>query len=367
MRASLAAFLALMAMAVCATVAAQARNYRVYGGGPLAGVEPEEGVPGLINNPLIPRQIQEIADIRRREELQVTQVCADAALTGEQQVARIDQIRDSAHQQIMNVLTPAQQAEFSAWWQARAGRGVVAVAPVAVTPSAPAPEAAQAGAGPPVVSAAGLPGLVRNPLTPTQQQTQMQVAAIQANPNITPDQKAGMIEQVAQDERGQILGVLTPQQMTEFNNYWQVGSAPAGAGAGPSGCPVSILGVQQYPLTTQQQACISAIRQQTAQRLQALQSNTALTNQQRATMIGQVQTSERQQIYQVLTPLQRQEFMTYWGVTPVAGGAASGSQVVPGVGGAPGTENTIPRPGEGSYNVPGPAAPAGTTTAPGSP
>lgn len=94
------------------------------GAGPGMGMGPMMGtVPGLTQNPLSQEQMDQIRGIRTESMKQMQNVRTDPNLSQEEKTARITQIRQEQHRQVMEVLTPAQQQEFNDWWAARQQRG----------------------------------------------------------------------------------------------------------------------------------------------------------------------------------------------------------------------------------------------------
>ena len=84
-----------------------------------AGAGPSQVVPGVTS--LSTTQRQQISSIRTREMQEVQAVQRDTSLSAAEKDARIRDIRTRAHNDVMNVLTPAQRTEFDNWWKQRSG------------------------------------------------------------------------------------------------------------------------------------------------------------------------------------------------------------------------------------------------------
>lgn len=354
---------AVIVSLLCGGVAAQDMAGQGLGYGP-AGADTRGLVPGLSRYPLSPEQQVRIARIRQRTERNVRSLQVDSSLTEEQRAQCIAEARQAGHREVMDVLTTGQRAEFEAWWRSRTGADTAMGAGEGAGPAAPSEQSEveqPTGVAEQPETCYCFPGLSRNPLSETQRQriseiqrgTAAQVRAIALNRNITAEQRAVMISQVRADERERMLGLLTPEQVSEFNSYWGIGAVPAGVGAGPA---VGLMGLRRYPLNAQQQQCIAIVQQQTAQRIQAVLNDPTLTDSQRASMMDQIYRSEREQVVSIFTPQQRQEFRDYWGMGP---GTGVPSRVMP----AP---STTPAPSVGAGRGAGPVTqpPPGADTSP---
>ncbi len=84
------------------------------GMGPVTGM-----MPGLTQNPLSAAQRQRIMNIRSSFRQQMMDVRNNRDLSSEQKTDQIAQLMQQQHQQVMDVLTPAQQQEFNNWWSSR--------------------------------------------------------------------------------------------------------------------------------------------------------------------------------------------------------------------------------------------------------
>lgn len=96
----------------------------MQGRGPMHGQMMTGGVvPGLQQNPLTQDQRDQIAQIRRNAEQQMQNVTNNPNLTQDQKWDQISQIQRKAHDDIVNLMTPEQQQEFTNWWRQRQGSG----------------------------------------------------------------------------------------------------------------------------------------------------------------------------------------------------------------------------------------------------
>lgn len=200
-----------------ATVLAQGM---MHGAGPGRGVH-QGYVPGLQKNPLTAAQMQQIAVIRQETQTRVQQIRRDPTLTPQQRGDRSRIAQEAGHQEVLNLLTPAQRQEFQEWWTSHPHSQLGMI-----------PRGAAAGAGPGMhgspPSMGAVPGLQRNALTAEQMQTianirqstQTRVQNIQRDPNLTPQQRADMIAQARAEGHQDVLDVLTPEQRQEFQEWW---------------------------------------------------------------------------------------------------------------------------------------------------
>lgn len=189
-------------------------------------------VPGITQNPLTQQQRQQITQIRQETQQEVRRIRMNQNLTQQQKQQQITQAQTRNHERVMNVLTPAQRTEFQNWWQQRQGcpGGVCPVRPSATRPAGP-------GAGPGMGMGMGMgkgqmgmvPGLQQNPLTQQQRQqimdirqdAQQRMSSITNNTNLTEDQKWQQLQQIQRETHDAVVGVLTPEQQQELNNWWQ--------------------------------------------------------------------------------------------------------------------------------------------------
>lgn len=193
-----------------------------------------------------------------------------------------------------------------------------------------------------------VPGIQQNPLTQQQrqqimdirQETQQQVRQIRMNQNLSQQQKQQQIKQAQMQNHERVMNVLTPEQRAEFQNWWQQRQQgcpggvcpirPPGAGAGPGmgmgpGQMGMVPGIQQNPLTQQQQRQIMQIRQDAQQQMRDITNNPNLTEDQKWQQIQQIQRETHDAVVNVLTPEQRQELSNWWSSHPHSGMGSSGA------------------------------------------
>ncbi len=77
-----------------------------------------------MNNPLTAEQQKKIAGIRANTQAQVMSARRSPGMSAAEREQKIDQLRRQGHQQVMDVLTPAQQKEFESWWNGRGDPGM---------------------------------------------------------------------------------------------------------------------------------------------------------------------------------------------------------------------------------------------------
>lgn len=80
-------------------------------------------MPGLTQSPLSDAQKQRILSIRSSYRQQIMDARRNTSMSSQQRMDRINQLRQQQHQEIMNVLTPAQRQEFDNWWSSRQQSG----------------------------------------------------------------------------------------------------------------------------------------------------------------------------------------------------------------------------------------------------
>lgn len=81
-------------------------------------------VPGLSQHPLSQAQMNRIRDIRTNYAQRIANVRRNQNLSSQQRMDQIQQLRQQQHQEVMSVLTPEQQQEFSGWWSGRQPGGM---------------------------------------------------------------------------------------------------------------------------------------------------------------------------------------------------------------------------------------------------
>ena len=211
---------AAIVVAVLAAVGAQGqmRYARRGPGGMGMGMGRAGGMPGLVNNPLTADQVKKIADIRANTQAQVMSVRADSKLSAAERNARIAEIRQRGHEQVMSVLTADQRKEFESWWSTRGRMGMRTHGMRRV---------GGMGGGPGRM-AGMMPGLVNNPLTAEQQKkiadiranTQAQVMSVRADSKLSAAERNARIAEIRQRGHEQVMNVLTADQRKEFESWW---------------------------------------------------------------------------------------------------------------------------------------------------
>jgi periplasmic protein CpxP/Spy len=150
-------------------------------------------------------QMQGIMQTQRQQAQAIRQ---DTSLTPEQRRQKMQELRQSTHQQMMGMLTPDQQQK---WQQLRSqhqgmrrdwkGRG---------------------GMGP----GGGLAALNLTPdqkaqIDPIFQSSRQQVQAVRGDTSLTPDQKQAKIRDIRQNSWSQINSLLTPDQQQQWQQMRQ--------------------------------------------------------------------------------------------------------------------------------------------------
>lgn len=199
-------------------------------------------VPGLTKNPLTATQGAEVARIRTDTRRRIAEVRANANLTATERQSRVNEIRAEGHQRVMNTLTPEQRAESQQRWSGspmagrrwnnnasgRGERGGVRARPSARVGRPGAGMGARA-MGP----MTGVPGLVKNPLTAEQsdrvnairREGRDRMRSLRTGMNLTAEQRQARVDEERSRIHSKVMGVLTPQQRAEFQQWWRDSSA----------------------------------------------------------------------------------------------------------------------------------------------
>ena len=184
-----------------------------------------------------------------------------------------------------------------------------------------------------------VPGLRKNPITSEQRQQiigirqnmHSQIQNIRANQNLSQQEKQAEISEILLNSNTQIVNVLTPEQKQEFAAWWEerqersaqmtaprsMGAKPQGrVGAGPGmmqkGNMGFMPGLQQNPLSSDQQQRIAAIRKQEQNQIQSVRMNKNLSMQEKNSRMAEIRSNTHSQVMNVLTSAQREEFMQWW-------------------------------------------------------
>lgn len=170
-------------------------------------------VPGVSN--ISPEQRQSIINIRQDARRQVRDIMADSRLTDQQKEERVSAVIDKTHTAVMNQLTPAQRQQFDRWYSSRVEGPMMR-------------QRAGAGAGSRDPLLFRVPGVPSSSLTADQKQqiatirlnTMSTVSDIEDNPNLSEQQKMDQISQARMQAHQQVVAVLTPEQVQQFENWW---------------------------------------------------------------------------------------------------------------------------------------------------
>lgn len=173
-----------------------------------------------------------------------------------------------------------------------------------------------------------MPSLEKKPLSPAQQerigmirqQTSNEVQKIQMDPNLTKQQKVEKTNKALSAGHKRVMNELTPAQRETYYKYWQekyhaAGTAPH-TGAGPSMVQQYKSGqmpmLKKYPLTSEQQKKIAAIRADTQSKVESIRVDKSMNQKKKSQMIEQTRANGQKQVMNVLTPDQKAEYMAWY-------------------------------------------------------
>jgi Spy/CpxP family protein refolding chaperone len=170
-------------------------------------------VPGVSN--VSPEQRQSIINIRQDARKQLRAIMADSRLTDQQKEDRMSAVIDKTHAAVMNQLTPAQRQQFDRWYSSRVEGPMMR-------------QGAGAGAGPQDPLLFRVPGVPSSSLSADQKQqiatirldTMSKVNDIEDNPNLSEQDKMNQISQARMQAHQQVVAVLNPEQVQQFENWW---------------------------------------------------------------------------------------------------------------------------------------------------
>lgn len=159
-------------------------------------------------------QMQSLMQSQRQQAQAIRQ---DTALTAEQKKDKLQQLRQSNHQQMMSLLTPDQQQKLQQLRSERKGMG--------------------GGMGP--AARLNLTPDQKSKLDPIFQSSRQQVQAVRNDSSLTPEQKQAKISEIRQNTQSQINGILTPEQQQQWQRMQQMHKGRRGGKPGPPPAPPS--------------------------------------------------------------------------------------------------------------------------------
>lgn len=130
-------------------------------------------------------------------------------------------------------------------------------------------------------------------ITPVLQDQLQQERAIRQNKSLTPQQRIGQLRQLRDSSRAQVEALLTPEQVAKMPR---------------PGAPRAMARMaQRLNLTADQKSKIRPLFADQHKQVQAVQSDAALTPQQRQEKVREIRKATQQQVMAVLTPEQQQQ------------------------------------------------------------
>ena len=129
--------------------------------------------------------------------------------------------------------------------------------------------------------------------------------AVKSNEDLTPEQKRAQTKTIRNNARQAINAVLTPAQREQLKQMRREGRSGKG-GKGRGGDSVKF--AQKLNLSLSQQAQIKTIRQSARADIEAVKSNTSLTQEQKREQLKAIHNNVQNAISAVLTPAQREQW-----------------------------------------------------------
>lgn len=155
-------------------------------------------------------QKQQLKPILEQQHQQMQALRNNSSLTPEQKKAQAQQIRQSTMAQVNGILTPEQQQQLKQRRQAWAGR---------------------------MAQRLNLSESQKTQMQSIFQQHRAEMQAVQQDSTLTAEQKQAKRQQIRQEMRSQLNGILTPEQQQQWQQMREHrrNHGPQGQGAGPQG------------------------------------------------------------------------------------------------------------------------------------
>lgn len=138
-------------------------------------------------------------------------------------------------------------------------------------------------------------------------ESQQEIQRIRTNPDLSALEKTDRIAKIRHESHERILSILTPEQRTQFNNWWkerQTIRSPQGADSGQ--------GVPGVQLTPEQRQEIARIREDLRVRVQEIRRDQTLSQAQKVERVTALRKEAHDKVLNVLTPEQRRQFQNWW-------------------------------------------------------
>ena len=167
---------------------------------------------------LTDQQKTQVQSQMQNQRQQAQAIRQDTSLTPEQQREKLQQLRQSNHQQMMDILTPEQQQKFQQLRSEhpRMGRGKMG-----------------GGIGP--MSRLNLTPDQKSKLDPIFQSSRQQVEAVRNDTSLTQEQKQAKIGEIRQGTKSQVNSILTPEQQQQWQQMKMRRGRGPKSGPPPSG------------------------------------------------------------------------------------------------------------------------------------
>ena len=204
------------------------------GPGPQAGAQSREDLN------LTAEQKAQLKSIRQSEQDQLKALHNDQTLTQDQRAAKAQSIRQASRQQVLGILTPAQQQTIKSNRHGRGDRGQ----------RGRGPEGRRGADGPRGNHQLNLTADQQTQFKSIHESARTQIDAIRNDSTLAPEQKEAKLKSIHQNTKQQVSGILTPAQREEMRHHGRRGG-PGGAGGrrGP-GRPGGPDGGRRAPLET---------------------------------------------------------------------------------------------------------------------
>lgn len=142
------------------------------------------------NRPVLTaEQRKQLRELRLSARDQAAIIRNDQALTGDQKLAKLRELRDATREQMKSVLSPAQQQAFAARREALKAR---------------------------FANKLGLTADQQSKLKALFQSNRQQRQAVLTNASLTNEQKLSQLSQIRQASKAQLSTILTPEQLAKF-------------------------------------------------------------------------------------------------------------------------------------------------------
>jgi Spy/CpxP family protein refolding chaperone len=167
------------------------------------------------------QQKTQVQSFMQNQHQQAQAIRQDTSLTPEQKRDKLQQLRQSNHQQMMGILTPEQQQKFQQLRSEHKGRGRGTMG---------------GGMGP--MSRLNLTPDQKSKLDPIFQASRQQFEAVRNDTSLTPEQKQAKIREIQQGTQSQVNSILTPEQQQQWRQmkmHRGRGPKPGPPPAPPSG------------------------------------------------------------------------------------------------------------------------------------